>query len=231
MASAGDEAPATGERGEGLRGSRQGQEIRDTALRLPFAHRLRFEVAGVLNSHKLPDVLGCYPDCMMFTWHLIRASEHLLDRAAALAEDGRLHTYLSHHLGEERGHAAWLAEDLYALGILVERELTPVAASTLIGMVMYFVEFVDPASLLGYMLVMESFPMREEILVQLEHKWGERAVRTARYHAKHDPAHAADLYAEINALEPSRQGRVRHVALSAATLFAAHSQEIANGAT
>lgn len=145
---------------------------------------------------------------LVFLWHVMRAAENLLLMSIAQTPEGALQTYLVNHLAEERGHSDWLAEDLASVGVNVRRTPIPQAATEMVGTVYYMIFHADPAALLGYMRVLESWPMPEERFRELEREYPPSLFRTARFHAKHDPAHLADLDAMIAALPPERRALV-----------------------
>jgi hypothetical protein len=223
------------ERNEVTSAGECGQRVRGGRLipKPTFSEGLLLEVANVIRRHKLPNLNTHLVDCLIFNWHLMKASERLLEMALDHAKRGgienKLGAYFVQHLEEERGHSTWLFEDL---GGTAQSDwnpnVTPIAAATLAGMVMYAVEFIDPVCLLGYMLVMESFPLPADKLDQLEAIYGQKLLRTARYHAEHDVAHAYELRTVIDTLSPPRQRLVRWTATAAATLLGGALQEIAS---
>ncbi len=145
---------------------------------------------------------------LVFLYHVIKASENLLTVAADLAGDGPLRDYFERHLEEERGHAAWLAEDLASVGLIAAQTKIPPVAMQMVGSVYYMVFHADPCALLGYMRVLESWPMPETRLHELEQRYPRSLLRTARYHAKNDPQHLADLTAVIEGLSVERRALV-----------------------
>jgi hypothetical protein len=206
--------------------------IRCGGLRQGFAQGLTEEVAAIIRQYRLPDLDTHLVDCLIFNWHLMKASEWLLEVALdhpLVRPD--LYRYYAQHLLEERGHLMWLFEDL---GGTAQSDwnpnVTPVSAATLAGMIMYAVEFIDPVCLLGYMLVMESFPLSADKLDQLEAIYGQHLLRTARYHAEHDKEHARDLRDMIDTLSLPRQRLVRWTATAAATLLGGALEDIAHEA-
>ena len=143
---------------------------------------------------------------LVFLWHCMRASEHLLE-VGAEKSSGSLREYFLHHLEEERGHADWLAEDLATAGVTAARTKLPREAMEMVGSMYYLVLHVDPCALLGYMRVLESWPL-DSVLEQLVAKHPPELLRTIRYHAEHDPAHLDDLKAQIARLTPQQRALV-----------------------
>lgn len=142
---------------------------------------------------------------LIFLWHVMKAAENLLVQAISCTPAGELRVYFEHHLTEERGHAEWLAEDLASVGINVRKTPIPREACEMVGTVYYMIFHADPAALLGYMHVLESWPMPEQRFIELEREYPPSLLRTARHHAKHDPEHLADLDAVIASLSPERR--------------------------
>lgn len=149
---------------------------------------------------------------LVYLWHVIRASERLLEVAIEHSSDS-LRKYFLDHLEEERGHAKWLAEDLATADIAMRRtDFLPLAAE-MVGIIYYFVQHIDPAALLGYMLALEGLPMPLSQIEKLEATHGKELLRTLRYHAEHDIDHGAALSETIDALPEETRDIVFHAAL------------------
>jgi rubrerythrin len=144
---------------------------------------------------------------LIFVWHYIRASEHLLECAAEQAKSTDLGSYFERHLEEERDHAQWLAEDLKSVGVDVRRTRVPREAVEMVGSVYYMIFHADPAALLGYMSVLEGWDLHSK-LAQWERGYPASLLRTIKLHAHNDPAHAADLQGVIDSLPPERRALV-----------------------
>lgn len=135
---------------------------------------------------------------MAFVAQIMVASEGLLRagiaRLAPSADvfDSALHGYYAEHLVEELGHYEWMQEDMAG-----EEAAFHWGAAELAGMQYYLVEHVHPAALLGYMLVLECFPMPLEVVEHLEAAHGAKLMRTLRYHAVHDQDHGRDVLAMV----------------------------------
>jgi hypothetical protein len=134
-----------------------------------------------------------------FIWHIIRASENLLACAIERSE-GRLQEYYVQHLKEERGHADWLREDLLTVDLDITKTTAPIEAVVIVGSVYYMIFHVDACALLGYMKVLESWPLEHEKLRILAGKYPASLLRTVKYHAEHDPDHLKDLQKQIEVL-------------------------------
>lgn len=135
---------------------------------------------------------------LMFVHQVIIASEPLMDEALKVS-DGALHAYLTEHIEEERGHAAWLADDLLSAGIDVDKVPKFRRAVAMAGSQYYLIKHQSPYALLGYMAVLEGFPVSLEAVDALEAAHGKDLFRTLRYHAEHDLDHRKNLFAFIDA--------------------------------
>lgn len=134
---------------------------------------------------------------LAFMHDIMIASEPLVQEAIDHSE-GELRDYLVRHIEEERGHAAWLADDLAELGLTDwERSCAAVACA---GSQYYWIKHVHPAAILGYMAVLEGYPMPLDIVAELESIHGKKPCRTLRYHAENDIEHRIDLFNMINRL-------------------------------
>lgn len=177
------------------------------------------EIASIISRAKIPGDDHIFLK-LSFNYHLMVASEKLLQVARTESNAHcllHLKDYFSYRLEEEKGHAAWMKEDL---GEYLMQE-TQGYASMLAGSVYYLIYHVHPASLLGYMLMMEGFPMPMERIQMLEERYGASLLRTARYHADHDIEHGAKLCRFIDDLPSSEQAFVVQSARQCAEIFAA----------
>lgn len=167
------------------------------------AAQLLAAVAQIRASGPRPDFSdrSVFIRHLMFLHNVIVASEPLVALAASKSA-GVLRDYFEAHLEEERGHEAWLAEDLASAGV-TDFAVAPEAVA-MVGSEYYLVAHVDPAALLGYMAVLECFPISEEQIDALESLHGAELCRTLRYHALHDVDHGADVLSQIDALDDAR---------------------------
>jgi hypothetical protein len=136
------------------------------------------------------------------------------DAAAAIAA-----AYLRQHIEEEQDHAGWLLRDLAVLGIAEEQVLRaePLpAVVSLIGAQYFRIASAHPASLFGYLIVLEGSPPLIEQLDAIQKRTGlpADAFRCLRSHAEDDPAHLADLNETFDRMPLSGE-QERRVALSA----------------
>lgn len=158
-------------------------------------------IRGVMNQWPLPDLgdQDTFIRNLVFLHRVILASESLLEFAVPRA-DGALRDYYADHLEEERRHDEWLALDLESVGVDVGAEPYPIEAVAAAGSQYYLVGHVDACALLGYMAVLECFPMPVDRLEELEGIHGLPLCRTLRHHAMHDIAHSADLLEQVDSL-------------------------------
>lgn len=141
---------------------------------------------------------------LSFIWHVIIASESLLEHAI-LHSEGDLQQYFIRHLQEERGHAKWLEQDLRSAGVEIRKTQPQQAAVMTVGSIYYLIIHVDPCCLLGYMKFLESQAPNEETLKALEENFPAPLLRTVKYHAKHDPDHLKDIEKMIDSLTLPRK--------------------------
>lgn len=134
---------------------------------------------------------------LAFMHQVIAASERLLEEAASEAS-GDLKAYYLAHLEEERQHEKWLADDLLSHGVDVKKLPLMRKAVEMAGSQYYLIKHVHPACLLGYMAVLEGFPMPLELVDQLEQLHGKQLIRTLRFHAEHDPEHRKEVFRMID---------------------------------
>jgi hypothetical protein len=166
-----------------------------------------------------PRLRAIYPEYLVMTHGVIRASVPLMETALAAARalpDDRvavlLADYLEHHIPEERGHDDWLLEDLEFLGVPRDRVLSRVPSPTiaaLVGSQYYWIEHVHPVGLLGYVTLLEGYPpsRRDIDQVQATTGYGPEAFRTLVLHADLDPGHGNDLDDLLDSLPLTEQQR------------------------
>lgn len=143
---------------------------------------------------------------------VIRASVPLMQAAAhqCARADGdpvalRLREYLRGHIAEERGHDDWILADLAASGEDPGRcvgGVPPAAVADLVGAQYYWLEHYHPATLLGYIVVLEGNPPKPRLVEHLMDVTGlpASAFRTLKAHAELDPGHEAAVFALLDEL-------------------------------
>lgn len=137
---------------------------------------------------------------LIFIHNVIRASESLL-RAACKRSIGDLKAYFAEHLKEEAGHEFWLRNDIATADIDVATLPVLPEAVAMAGSQYYLINHVDPVALLGYMAVLECFPIDAASLDKLEEIHGKVLCRTLRYHAEHDISHGDDVLDQVDMLD------------------------------
>lgn len=133
---------------------------------------------------------------------MMQASAPLLQFAIPKT-DGILRDYYVKHLSEETGHDAMLERDLLALGVTEIPRYHD--AAKIAGSQYYLIAHEHPASLLGYMHVLEKNAFNENDVAELEKLHGV-TLECLRHHAKHDPHHVAELEEQITLLPVDVRG-------------------------
>jgi hypothetical protein len=149
---------------------------------------------------------------LIWLYHVMAASENLLRVAIVELPPGVLRRYFEKHLEEERGHAKWLAADLRSVNIEVERTQIPLVAAQMAGSIYYLIFHAHPAALLGYMQVLESWPMDKAKLAESGKDYPRVLLRTVNHHIEHDPAHLKEILAMI-AAQPEHAKLIADVAV------------------
>ena len=173
-----------------------------------------------------PRIRELYPEYLIATHGVIRASiplmERALERAQAVAADdpaaAGLAAYLEHHVDEERGHDDWLLEDLEVLGRTPEAVLSRVPSASvaaLVGAQYYWIEHYHPVALLGYIGLLEGYPpaIGDVDALMARSGYEREAFRTLIRHSELDPLHAADFDEAVDRL-PLTPGQSAVVGLS-----------------
>ena len=184
-----------------------------------FSATLLAELERVRAGYKSADLrdVDVLRRNLTFVYHVIKGSENLLAVAIQCSTHERgLNAYFRAHLEEERDHCKWLEDDLAMLGVNARAEGVPFLVSEMVGSQYYLLYHVDCAALLGYMAVLECFPVPIEAVLALEGIHGTAPLRTLRYHAEHDVDHGARLLEVVDGLAPLRQGMVMQNALRTA---------------
>jgi hypothetical protein len=191
-----------------------------------------------LISH--PGLHGIYPEFLVMTHGIIRASVTLMETALTTARTlpndqvaVLLADYLEHHIPEERGHDDWLLADLESIGVPREQVLSRVPSPTiaaLVGSQYYWVQHVHPVALLGYIAMFEGYPpARQDIdRVQAATGYGPDAFRTLLLHADLDIHHGDVLDDLLDSLPLTEQQRtlVGLSAISSVQLMTQARQEL-----
>jgi pyrroloquinoline quinone (PQQ) biosynthesis protein C len=104
---------------------------------------------------------GLYLDFLSQAYHHVKNTAPLLALAASRCDpqDSLYQSALFEYLDEERGHEAWILEDIQALGgdaDAVSREKPRLPCKVMIGHAYYIVDHVSPYGLLGMIHVLEG---------------------------------------------------------------------------
>jgi hypothetical protein len=185
-----------------------------------------------------PGIARLYGEYLGLCHQVVRASVPLMETALRRAQElsaadpvaRALTGYLASHIVEELDHDEWLLEDLETLDIPRARILQRPPTATVAGLVgaqYYWILHYHPVALLGYITVLESYPMSREAIADLAARTGlgPTAFRTLVEHAEVDPGHAEDLRRTIDALPLTRAqssvlgSSAMHTVVTLATAF------------
>lgn len=137
---------------------------------------------------------------LKFNYGLIIATEDLLRFAASISH----REYFMGKLKEETGHAEWLLNDLKGMGEIPKVDHD---AACIVGAQFYYIRYISPLMLLGYMSALESNPMSLSDIDVLEKTYGK--LPTLRYHAEHDIKHGREVREEIEKIDDdSLKGKI-----------------------
>jgi pyrroloquinoline quinone (PQQ) biosynthesis protein C len=162
----------------------------------------RHDYDEIMRSALLSGVLSVtYPALLVETFHYVRRSCALMERAQSLLESSPEHTatsqYFAQHTVEERNHEEWVLDDLEALGHCRANILATIPLAETIHVVasqLYVIEYLHPAALLGYVYMMESRPPHPVVIGAL-HATGVPydATRFLERHGEADIGHYEEL--------------------------------------
>jgi hypothetical protein len=152
-----------------------------------------------------PRFAELFPE-LLFTLHCAtRASVPLMEATRERSVGARadpvaraLGDYLARHSPEEREHDRWLLEDLEQLGVAraaVLGRIPPPTVAALVGSQYYWALHHHPVALLGYIAVLEGYPLAARELERVMGRTGlpRAAFRTLLEHSDLDRAHRAEL--------------------------------------
>lgn len=170
------------------------------------------QASRVLASHKLFPLAA--PEWMVSQYHVVRATPKLLSHAILACQErpgqafaSKLEDYLVAKLFDEKGHDVLLLQDLERLGKKRDEIEGPADPdiTAMVGSQYFRVDFEHPASFLGYVALLEAFPLTLE---QVD-AFGERAgippesLSCMRLHAEADVGHREDLAAILDVVPQS----------------------------
>jgi hypothetical protein len=190
-------------------------ESRRLRGKLELVFRAPLATGPRLISH--PGLHGIYPEFLIMSHGIIRASVPLMETALTTARTlpndqvaVLLADYLEHHIPEERGHDDWLLADLEYIGVPRDQVLTRIPSPTiaaLVGSQYYWVQHVHPVGLLGYIAMSECYPPARQDIERLQAAtgYGPEAFRTLLLHADLDTHHRDDLDDLLDSLPLTEQ--------------------------
>jgi hypothetical protein len=165
-----------------------------------------------------PAFAELFPEYLVTMHCATRASVPLMEIACTRsAELGRadpvaagLARYLTAHIPEERNHDLWLLEDLEVLGLARDHVLArvpPPTVAALVGSQYYWVCHYHPVALLGYIAVLEGYPLLAEDLERaiVRTALPRAAFRTLFEHSDLDQEHRDECYRALDALPLTAQ--------------------------
>lgn len=166
------------------------------------------------NLYLNTDLNISYPRYLILMYQIIRASVPLMKIAAEesiirskscddVAE--KLVNYFNEHIEDELNHDEWLLNDLKEMGYSKQNiyKLIPSEkVSSVVGSQYYWIYHYHPVSLLGYIAVLEGYPVSIETLkfIQSRTSYPDSAFRTLYHHAYQDPVHKDHLDNLLNTL-------------------------------
>jgi hypothetical protein len=207
---------------------------------LSNSQRLRYKAALALpkltainNSFwDHPRIAELYPEYLFTTHCMSRATVPLMEAALGRARElaaqdsvaDKLTPYLAKHISEER-HAHWWLEDLEELGrerTAILRRQPPATVAAMVGSQYYWIFHHHPVALVGYMEIMEGYPLSIEHAEGLSVRTGypRTAFRTMLRHAHLDLHHRKELREVIDdlPLSPEQEALVGLSALQTIAL-------------
>lgn len=150
-----------------------------------------------------------YLEFLRQAYHHVRHTCPLLSLAAARTRDGVYRAGLYDYIAEERGHDAWILEDIAAMGGDAEAaKRTPPRppCRAMVGYAYYAIEWISPYSLLGMIHVLEGMSValaeRAARALQASFAAGDgRGFLYLRSHGALDAGHTAFFADLVNRLE------------------------------
>jgi hypothetical protein len=188
-----------------------------------FSEEVKTKITEILNSSAPVDLFDKNKLVLnlVFMHQVITATEDLMK--CAIGEyrddtkfDDEFNIYMQHHLSEESNHAEWLASDLKNNGIDLKSYPLMRKAVEMAGTQYYLIKHVHPVSILGYMAVLEGFPIGLDMIEQLEEKHSRSLLNTLRYHAEHDLEHREEVFSMIDEAPTDMQEFIMQSAIQTA---------------
>lgn len=140
------------------------------------------------------------------TFHFARMTTRLLALGAALfdVDERALHERFLAHSREERGHDVILLGDLEHLGFTIQDIPEFAVTSAFYQVQYYWIEHQSPASLYGYILLLEGAALAhgKAVFDRLVQAHGVAAARFFKVHTESDPEHVQQALAQLGTLPP-----------------------------
>jgi hypothetical protein len=162
-----------------------------------------------------PDQPRLVPALLVTCHQIVRAAVPLMETARARARELGdavslpLAGYLDQHIAEERGHDAWLLDDLTHAGLSrddVVSRVPPPRIAALVGAQYYWIHHAHPVAILGYLMTFEGRPVTAALVDDMRARSGlpAAAFRTMYEHARLDVSHGGELDRLLDALPLTR---------------------------
>jgi len=173
-----------------------------------------------------PELAEMLPDFLVQLHRVMQGGISLMriarDRALTLAGDevaSITASYLESHIDEEKDHDAWLLDDINSLGISRAQvfQADPLnSVVSLLGPQYFWALNIHPATVFGYLIVLEGYPPLSHQLEEIRIRTGlpATAFRCLQAHADNDPHHIADLNRTLDSLSLTAT-QAKYITLSA----------------
>jgi hypothetical protein len=167
-----------------------------------------------------PNFSARFKEFLIVLYSIMRASVPLLKTAEDACEQKitnedrdlnlLLKEYYHEHSLEEENHDEWLLNDLTLLDIPREQVISVKPRSIvgeLVGSQYYWIHHLHPVTLLGYILVLEGYPLNPGDLDRLMKKTGfsKEAFRTLADHSSLDVHHLEELDRKLDEFPISKE--------------------------
>jgi hypothetical protein len=163
------------------------------------------------------------PQWLTLWWQVTRATTPVLTHAIRRLESAHpaddfhkgLAAFYAHKIDEESGHDELLVKDLDVLGVTREalsQTLPAAPVAALIGSQYYLIDFYHPAAYLGFIGLLEGYPLTPAQLAEVVKASGapEQAWSTYRLHMEVDPWHREEIMGMLDRIpeDPSLRGAI-----------------------
>jgi pyrroloquinoline quinone (PQQ) biosynthesis protein C len=156
-----------------------------------------------------------YGDFMAQTYYYVCHSIRLLAASAARFSqaDQHLHRRFLKHADEENSHELLALRDLQQLGFKLEDFPECAHTRSMYEIQYYKIEHLDPAALMGYILVLETMAGNDFkwLYSELQRHYPENTLKFVKVHAEDDPDHIEKALQVVSQLESQR---LEHINIS-----------------